>query len=228
MAVLAAAIRCAMGARGVAAPDQAARPARDEHLRVDRRVQLVLTMSAAAGDPFGEGAAAHLRSRVNVLGGDFVVTTRSRRLLDLANDAFAGLPRHRLERRSPRFTVRLVLNDRQPTWTRGDAPPSPVLTSGAGLLCATIDAGNYAVMDVGMSRALICVSKGMLRQPYYPRYELIELAFLTLSSRRQALVPLHAACVGANGNGMLLIGASGSGKSTLCLHALAGGMQLLS
>ena len=41
-------------------------------------------------------------------------------------------------------------------------------------------------------------------------------------------MPLHAACVGAKGNGVLLMGASGTGKSTLSLHALAGGMQLLS
>jgi hypothetical protein len=68
----------------------------------------------------------------------------------------------------------------------------------------------------------------MLERPYYPRYELIELAFLTLAARVQALVPLHAACVGANGSCVLLIGASGTGKSTLCLHALTGGMQLLS
>jgi energy-coupling factor transporter ATP-binding protein EcfA2 len=44
----------------------------------------------------------------------------------------------------------------------------------------------------------------------------------------QSLVPLHAACVGAGGNGALLIGASGSGKSTLALHALADRMELLS
>jgi hypothetical protein len=110
-----------------------------------------------------------------------------------------------------------VLNDRQQTWSRGGRATLPVLSSGAGLLCATIDAGNYVVVDVGMSRALICVSKAMLQQPYYPRYELIELAFLTLATRGQALVPLHAACVGTNGNGVLLIGASGTGKSTLCL-----------
>ena len=42
------------------------------------------------------------------------------------------------------------------------------------------------------------------------------------------LAPLHAACVGVNGQGVLLIGGSGTGKSTLCLHALAGGMQMLS
>ncbi len=79
-----------------------------------------------------------------------------------------------------------------------------------------------------MSRALICVSNAMLRHRYHARYELVELVFLTLAARAQSLVPLHAACVGANGKGVLLMGGSGTGKSTLSLHALAGGMQLLS
>ena len=185
-------------------------------------------MSAAADDPFGEDTAANLQARLSVLGGEFAVTTSARRLLDLAIEAFGGLPSQRLERRVPRFNVRLVLNERPRTWGRGDEPPAPMFSAGAGLLCATIDAGNFAVVDVGRARALISISKAMLEQPYYPRYELVELAFLTLASRAQALVPLHAACVGINGNGVLLIGGSGAGKSTLCLHALAGGMQLLS
>ena len=149
-------------------------------------------MSAAAGDPFGEDVGAHLHARLSALGGDFTVTSSSRALLALANEAFGGLPKQRLKRRPSRFTVRLVLNDRQPAWESDDAPPPPLFNSGAGLLSATIDAGNFAVIDVGRSRALVSVSKAMLEQPYYPRYELIELAFLTLASRVQALVPLHA------------------------------------
>jgi hypothetical protein len=96
------------------------------------------------------------------------------------------------------------------------------------LLCATINAGNFAVVDPSNSRALVCVSPGMLRHRYHARYELIELAILTLVSRAQSLVPLHAACVGLNGSGLLLMGSSGTGKSTLSLHALADGMEFLS
>ena len=185
-------------------------------------------MRVSADNPFGEDTETQLHARASVLGGDFTIRSSARKLLELAIEAFGGLPTHRLERRPPRFTVRIVLNDRQRTWTRGNAPPPPVFSSGAGLLTATIDAGNFAVMDPGMSRALISVSKAMLENSYYPRYELIELACLTLATRVQGLAPLHAACVGANGYGVLLIGGSGTGKSTLCLHALAGGMQLLS
>ena len=83
-------------------------------------------------------------------------------------------------------------------------------------------------MDLAQSRALVGISRGLLRHRYHARYELIELAVLTLASRGQALVPLHAACVGTHGSGLLLMGPSGAGKSTLSLHALAAGMQLLS
>ena len=47
-----------------------------------------------------------------------------------------------------------------------------------------------------MSRALVSRREGHAEAPYYARYELIELAFVTLATRGQALVPLHAACVG--------------------------------
>jgi len=186
-----------------------------------------VAMSASAGDPFGEDTGTQQQTRASVLGGDFVIRSSAPQLLELAIEAFGGLPRHRLERRPPRLTVRLVLTDRRRTWTRGGAPPPPVFASGAGLLSATIDSGNFAIMDPAMSRALVSVSNAMLEQPYYPRYELIELACLTLAARVQGLAPLHAACIGEKGNGVLLIGGSGTGKSTLCLGALADGMQLL-
>jgi hypothetical protein len=60
------------------------------------------------------------------------------------------------------------------------------------------------------------------------RYELIEFALVTLASRAQELIPLHAACVGQGGAGTLLMGASGTGKSTLCLQSLSSGIQILS
>ncbi len=185
-------------------------------------------MSKVADDPFGEHTRAHFRARLRVLDGDFGVETSAASLLELALEAFGGLPKRRLERRRPRFTVRMALTDHAQTWARGSAPPRPLLTAGAGLLCATVDAGNFVVVDAAMSRALVCVSKAMLRHRYHARYELVELAFLTLAARTQALVPLHAACIGARGKGLLLVGASGAGKSTLSLHALAGGMQLVS
>jgi hypothetical protein len=179
-------------------------------------------------DPFGEDTRASERARLSVLGGDFTVASTDPALLELAVDAFGRLPKQQLERRPRQFAVQLVFNNLPQTWAGGAAPPPPMLSAGAGLLCATVDAGNFAVVDVATSRALISVSHSMLAHAYYARYELIEFAFLTLAARAQSLLPLHAACIGTNGNGVLLMGASGAGKSTLSLHALASGMQLLS
>jgi energy-coupling factor transporter ATP-binding protein EcfA2 len=67
----------------------------------------------------------------------------------------------------------------------------------------------------------------MLRFPYHTRYELIEFAVFTLASRVQGLVPLHGACVGRAGRGVLLLGATGAGKSTVTLQCLLEGLGLL-
>jgi hypothetical protein len=67
----------------------------------------------------------------------------------------------------------------------------------------------------------------MQRFPYHTRYELIEFAAYTLASRVQNLVPLHAACVGHRGRGLLLLGPSGSGKSTVALQCLLQGLDFV-
>lgn len=186
-------------------------------------------MTSAASDPFGEHSPASLRTRLGVLGADFIVESSSAAALQLAVDAFGGLPRHRLGTEPRRFRVRLVSTEHRSTWPAGAEPPRPLLNAGGnGLLCATIDAGNFAVIDIPQSRALVCMSRALLKRRYHARYELIELAMVTLASRGQSLVPLHAACVGARGSGVLLMGSSGAGKSTIALHAFAAGMQLLS
>ncbi len=48
-----------------------------------------------------------------------------------------------------------------------------------------------------------------------------------LATRGLGLVPLHGACIGKQGRGILLLGASGSGKSTLALHSLLHGFDFL-
>lgn len=179
-------------------------------------------------DPFGERRQCCSRARLNVLGADVTLESTDRALLDIALEAFDNLPRYRLDEPTCRLNVRLVLTDHGETWPRDAEPPRPVLSAGNGLLCATVDAGNCVVVDPAMSRALVCVSKALLRHRYHARYELIELAILTLASRAQSLVPLHAASIGANGAGLLLMGASGAGKSTLSLHALTRGMCFVS
>lgn len=176
-------------------------------------------------DPFREQGRRPLRWRTRVLGARFEFTSNSHELLAVARDAFADVPQHRLAR-APR-TLRVSLSR-----VRGDAapakpPPRPKLSSGAGMLCSHVDAQNFVVVDPAAGRALVQVSDALLRDPRLVRYEFIELAVVTLALRTQGLVPLHAACVGAKGRGLLLVGASGSGKSTLALHAALEGLDFL-
>jgi len=107
-----------------------------------------------------------------------------------------------------------------------DAPPVRQ-QSGAGLLCGVMDECNYTLLDPQGHRALVVASQDMLGHPYHLRYELIEFAVFTLATRGMGLVPLHGACVGRAGRGVLLLGASGAGKSTLALHSLLCGLEFL-
>ncbi len=98
---------------------------------------------------------------------------------------------------------------------------------GAGFLGSATDTSTMAVLSPADRTALIFVSREMLRFPYHIRYELIEFAVFTLASRAQRLVPLHAACVGLDGCGILLMGPSGTGKSTVALQCLLEGFDFL-
>jgi energy-coupling factor transporter ATP-binding protein EcfA2 len=95
------------------------------------------------------------------------------------------------------------------------------------MLCGTSSSSDFAVLSGDYRSGLIVVSRDRLRFPYHTRYELIEFAVFTLAARAQGLMPLHGACVGHEGRGLLLFGDSGAGKSTVSLHCLLRGMDFL-
>ncbi|MFC4764703.1 serine kinase [Dyella koreensis] len=182
--------------------------------------------SAFGTDPFLERGDDGRVLRRQLLGGSFRFESASARLLDLVDAAYAGLPQHKLPIIAPEFHVelRLVPPRRKPV---SGEPPAVQMQSGADLLCGMMDASNYVVMSPAQGKALVVASEDMLDHPYHVRYELIEFAVFTLATRGLGLVPLHGACVGRNGRGLLLLGASGSGKSTLALHSLLCGLDFL-
>jgi hypothetical protein len=184
-------------------------------------------------DPFGERSVTLGRRELQLLGGRFHFESDSPELLRLVDAAYKGLPAHRFSARAPRFRVRLILasaNGRREAASasprRPGAPPIRML-NGAGFLGSATDTSTFVVLSPEDRTALIFVSREMLRFPYHVRYELIEFAVFTLASRAQRLVPLHAACVGLNGRGVLLMGASGAGKSTVALECLMEGLDFL-
>ncbi|HET7201779.1 MAG TPA: hypothetical protein VFI92_00275 [Steroidobacteraceae bacterium] len=180
----------------------------------------------SAPDPFGERPRRLFRARALLLGGSFEFESSSPALLRLVEDAYSGLPRHRLPGALPRFRIRLQL-------TPGDGedpaalPPLPLYRGGAGLLTVVMNATNFAVISPAERSGLVAISSSMLRFPRLVRYELLEFAVFALAHRGQGLVSLHAACVGWNRRGVLLIGQSGAGKSVLSLHCALRGLDFL-
>jgi len=163
-----------------------------------------------------------------VLGAQFHFESDSAELLALVRHAYAGLPPQRFGRRMP--SLRVVLR-RLPAATRRSsraAPPPLQPLGGAGLLgAATAGGGDLMSVDAARRGALVAVSAAHLKFSYHVRYELLEFAVYLLAARSQGLVPLHAACVGSQGSGVLLLGPSGAGKSTFMVESLAQGMEFL-
>jgi hypothetical protein len=180
----------------------------------------------SGADPFGERSTPCFSLCKQILGGLFRFHSDSEALLGLVDAAYGGLPEHRLALNCPELHIELRLAARRAA--ADAAEPPPVITqAGAGLLCGVIDSSNYAIVAPAQYRALVVASEDMLESPYHLRYELIEFAVFMLAARALGLVSLHAACVGRQGRGVLLLGASGSGKSTLALCSLLQGLELL-
>jgi hypothetical protein len=189
-----------------------------------------LTLAAPPPDPFGEKGSVAYCSRLQVLGGQFDFETNSARLLRIVRQAYERLPAHKLPGAVPHFRVRLVLTGGAPRVMRRRAatePPAVRPLAGTGLLCGAMGQASFVTCAPAQRAALIVVSRDVLRYPYHIRYELLEFAVYVLAARTQQLTPLHAACVGHAGAGVLLVGSSGSGKSTLVLHCLLAGLDLL-
>jgi hypothetical protein len=177
-------------------------------------------------DPFHERSSRCFSLYKQILGGRFRFESNDEELLGLVGATYGGLPEHRLPVNAPELHIDLRLS--VPQASRYAAEPPPVIMqAGAGLLCGIMDASNYAIVAPAQYRALVVASADMLERPYHLRYELIEFAVFVLAARALGLVPLHGACVGRHGRGVLLLGASGSGKSTLALCSLLQGLDFL-
>ncbi len=189
-----------------------------------RRADLLRDLEA---DPFAERMPPAVQIRLRLLGALFQFQSNSRRLLRLVYSAYAGLPQHRLSGTAPHLTVRLQLGPADPRSACKEPAPVAML-AGAGYLGGATAASHFAVLSPAQSAALVVASRRDSKFAYHTRYELIEFAVFTLAARVQRLVPLHAACVGRAGRGILLVGSSGAGKSTVTLQCLLHGLEILS
>ena len=167
-----------------------------------------------------------------MLGARFVFESSAPELLRLVDHAYQALPAHRGRSAGPLLRVQLRLADRAAAHTRrgtrtAEPPTLNTLSGPAGLLCGVMDQLNFVLLSPRQGAALVSVSRDLLTRRYHARYELLEFAVFTLAARALGLVPLHAACVGRAGRGVLLIGDSGAGKSTLSLHCALQGTDFL-
>ena len=179
-------------------------------------------------DPFGERIPSPYRERLHIMGGLFEFESNSPELLRLVRWAYADLPRHRVASPVPRFRVRLILASETAAAPVATEAPTLRLYSGAGLLAASPGTSTFVTLSPTANTALLVVARDMLPFNYHIRYELIEFAVFTLASRAQGLAPLHAACVGRRGRGVLIAGDTGAGKSTLTLHCMLNGFDFVS
>lgn len=176
-------------------------------------------------DPFGEHHPKGSRRRYQLLGGRFDFHSNSEPLLRIVDAAYAGLPQHRLSAAVPEFAVSLQRLAGRGATAAAAAPLN--MLSGAGFVGGATAASSFVVVAPRERTALVGISAHMMHHAYHVRYESIEFAVFMLAARVQGLVPLHGACVGRAGRGLLLMGASGSGKSTLALFSLLHGLDFL-
>lgn len=189
----------------------------------------ILQLSEPPPDPFRECWDPPHRARLQLLGAHFDFEADSLELLQLVRAAYAGLPAHRFSTSPPRLRVRLALAGDARVAERHSAsePPRVRPLAGGGLLCGVMENSTFVAITPRQRSALVVAAGDMLRFPYHIRYEMLEFAVYVLAARVQALVPLHAGCVGRDGAGVLLLGPSGSGKTTLTLHCLLQGLEFL-
>jgi energy-coupling factor transporter ATP-binding protein EcfA2 len=189
-----------------------------------------LVVAEPPADPFQERRRMAFQERMQLMGGQFHFETDSPSLARIVRLAYANLPAHKFSGSAPRCLVRLILSPMGSNASRArppDEPPRVRPLAGGGILCGGMDGANFVAVSPEQRSALLVVSRDTLRFPYHLRYEMLEFAVYVLASRVQGLVPLHAACVGRAGQGILLLGPSGSGKSTLSLHCLLQGIDFL-
>jgi hypothetical protein len=94
-----------------------------------------------------------------------------------------------------------------------ECPPEPTYRLMLPFMINVADADNYCIIDLERGQAKITVSDASLRYPLYVQYFLLGTPTCCIATR--CATPVHAACVGLDGRGVLLCGDSGAGKSTL-------------
>jgi hypothetical protein len=92
--------------------------------------------------------------------------------------------------------------------------PAPICRGQRNLVLMIGDNENFGAVDVGYGFAFGWFTNCTVQRKSFFRYHFLEALTLVLLMG-QHLTPIHAACVGRNGKGILLCGDQGAGKSSL-------------
>jgi hypothetical protein len=161
--------------------------------------------------------SAYLHSRRNLkyeamsfpLGFPVRVVSNSQRVLEAADQSWDCF--------DPMFhgePLEVLLEVRSGSGTSEALPAAPAHILQGSLLLQIVDMDNFFIADLKRGRAMGRVTPAAAANSRYLRYFFLEAAALSMISSLRA-VPVHAACVRANGKGILLCADSGEGKSTL-------------
>jgi hypothetical protein len=120
------------------------------------------------------------------------------------------------------FSLRVFVCD------TNDHRPTPPHFRGLGhIVIATFGGSNVFIFDLLRREVSAIVSTEAARTPAFWNDTLIPIAVGVLGPSIGVL-PLHAACLVASGNGLLVAGASGAGKSTLAVALAEAGLNYVS
>lgn len=160
-----------------------------------------------------------MRELLHPLGYPVFVESDEGELLRIASQSWGS--------RQPLFSappLRLTIHV-QPGGPPAAAPHYRAFADGFSLVCDPVTRGEFSIRA---HSACLHVSRAVLEQPEWFRYQLLECLTLTALDTVY-FVGLHAACVvPPNHKGLLLCGASGSGKSTLAYACARAGWSFVS
>jgi hypothetical protein len=105
-------------------------------------------------------------------------------------------------------------------------PPATVYRLIRPLLMGVADSDNYSVVDLETLHAQVSIARTALAYPMYAEWFLFSAPLVCISTR--LATPIHGACVGRRGRGVLLCGESGAGKSTLAYACARAGWTFTS
>src|SRR5450755_905368 len=111
--------------------------------------------------------------------------------------------------------------------TETERPPARIPRAHGNLVSSIHSAENYYLADLSRGFAFGWLTPAVIRDRGYFRYHFLEAAAYLLLNALY-LTPIHAACVGLRGAGLVLCGPSGAGKTSLAFACALRGWEYVS